>query len=89
MLRAATDQHLSYRQLKAMARASLEHAFVPGESLWTSISDGTPVAACASTETMGVGDPPNAGCQSFLDGSERARMQWELEHRFRLFESQQ
>jgi hypothetical protein len=88
-VRAATDQALAYRQLKTMARASLEHAFLPGESLWTSFADVEPVAACASTATMGLGDPANADCQTFLDGSERARMQWELEHRFRLFESQQ
>ena len=88
-LRAATDQSLTYRQLKAMARTSLEHAFLPGDSLWISLADVQPASVCAATATMGLGDPPNPGCQGFLDGSERARMQWELEHRFRLFESQQ
>jgi adenosine deaminase len=87
--RAALDQHLTYRQLKTIARDSLEHSFLPGDSLWTSVSPATPMAACASTATMGVGDPPSAGCQAFLAGSERATMQWELERRFRLFESQQ
>jgi hypothetical protein len=38
---------------------------------------------------MGVGDPPNAACQAYLATSERAQMQWKLEHRFRLFESAQ
>lgn len=89
LIRGATDQHLSYRQLKAMTRNSLEYAFLPGESLWASLPDVTPVAACASTETMGLGDPPNAGCQSFLAASEKATLQWELEGRFRTFESQQ
>lgn len=88
-LRAALDQKLGYRQLKTMARDSLEHAFLPGPSLWTSVSDAQPVAACAPTATMGVGDTANPACQEFLDGSERAAMQWKLEHRFRLFESQQ
>lgn len=88
-LRGALDQQLSYRQLKRMARDSLEHAFLPGESLWSSIANADPVAACAPTDTMGVGDPPNAGCQAFLDASERARLQWALEHNFRVFESQQ
>jgi adenosine deaminase len=88
-LRAALDQGMTYRQLKAMARNSLEHAFLPGASLWSSITVAEPVTDCAPTTTMGVGDPANAICQAFLDTSERARMQWELERRFRSFESQQ
>jgi len=87
--RAAREQRLSYRQLKRLARNSLEHAFLPGASLWASLAEGRPVAACAPTETMGVGDPPNAGCQEFLSGSERAQIQWELERRFLAFESGQ
>jgi len=86
-LRAALDQHLSYRQLKTLARNSLEHAFLPGPSLWSTI--GQPVTACAPTDTMGVGDTPNTGCAAFLATSERARLQWELERRFLAFESKQ
>lgn len=88
-LRAVLDQGLSYRQLKLIARNSLEHAFVPGDSLWTSIGDAEPVAACASNDTMGVGDPPDPACEAFLAGSERATLQWRLEHNFREFERQQ
>ena len=33
-LRAIEDQHLNYVDLKRMARASLEHSFIPGQSLW-------------------------------------------------------
>ncbi|MBK9031679.1 MAG: adenosine deaminase [Myxococcales bacterium] len=87
--RAALDQHLTYRQLKAMARASLEHAFAPGPSLWTSITTVAPVAACAATATVAVGGPPAPACQQFLDTSERARLQWELERRFLSFERSQ
>lgn len=87
--RAAIDQKLGYRQLKAMARNSLEHAFLPGASLWTSAADATPVAACAHTATMGLGDPPNATCKALLDASQRAAMQWELEKRFLAFERAQ
>jgi len=86
-LRAALDQHLTYRQLKTLARNSLEHAFLPGPSLWSTI--GVPVADCATTDTMGVGDPPNAACAAYLATSERAQMQWKLEGRFLAFESQQ
>ena len=87
--KAAVDQKLTYRQLKTMARNSLEHAFLPGASVWTSVSDATAVAACARTATMGLGDQPNATCKPFLDASERATMQWELERRFLAFESKQ
>jgi hypothetical protein len=85
--RAALDQHLTYRQLKTLARNSLEHAFVPGASLWTTI--GTPTAACAPTDTMAIGDAPDASCAAFLATSERATLQWDLESRFLAFESQQ
>lgn len=87
--RAALDQHLGYRQLKTIARTSLEHAFLPGPSVWTSLAQGQPVADCAPTATMGIGDPPNPACEAFLAASERARFQWELERRFLAFESQQ
>ena len=87
-LRAALDQHLTYRQLKTIARDSLEHAFLPGTSLWTAVGT-TPNTACTPTATMGLGDAPNATCSAFLASSERATTQWELEHRFLAFESQQ
>jgi hypothetical protein len=87
--RAATEQHLTYRQLKTITRDSIEHSFLPGPSLWTNVAQARPVGACVATETMGVGDAPNAGCQQFLDASERAALQWELERRFRVFESAQ
>src|SRR6185295_9945061 len=41
-LRGVLDQNLRYRQLKAMARDSLEHAFLPGASLWSSITNVEP-----------------------------------------------
>lgn len=84
--RAALDQHLTYRQIKTLARNSLEYAFVPGPSLWTTV--GTPVAACAS-DTTAVGDSPSATCAAYLATSERATLQWDLEGRFLAFERQQ
>jgi adenosine deaminase len=86
-VRAALDQHLTYRQLKTLARTSLEHAFLPGPSLWTTIAQ--PIADCAATDTMGIGGTPNASCAAFLATSERAQMQWNLEGRFLAFESKQ
>lgn len=84
--RAALDQGLDYRELKTVARQSLEHAFLPGASLWTSVTPASPVADCAVTDTMAVGDEPSTTCATFLAASERARMQWELERRFLAFE---
>ncbi len=90
MQRAVVDQHFDYLQLKRAARTSLEHAFLPGASLWTNLATAQPVAECAATATGVIGfDPPSTECQAFLSGSERARTQWELERRFRAFESQQ
>jgi adenosine deaminase len=84
-LKAALDQGLGYRELKAMARASLEHAFVAGASLFRDARRAAPVPACARD---GYGrKEPSAGCRRFLAGSEKARLQWELEAELREFES--
>jgi len=88
-LRAVLDQQIDYHQLKAMARNSLQHAFLPGDALFESVAGAQAVAACAPTDTMGLGQSPSDECQAFLDGSERARLQWQLEARFRKFESKQ
>ncbi|MEO6773173.1 MAG: adenosine deaminase [Kofleriaceae bacterium] len=87
-VRAALDQHLAYRELKTLARNSLEHAFLPGASLWTApgAAPFTAVDACAPTATMALGDPTNATCAAYLATSARASAQWDLEHRFLAFE---
>jgi adenosine deaminase len=33
------------------------------------------------------GEKPSAACESFLQSSEKASQQWELERRFRVFEA--
>ncbi len=85
--RAALDQHLGYRQLKTMARDSLQHAFLPGAPLWASVATVTPAAACAGGAPIGTA--PSAACQQLLADSERARLQWKLEQRFLAFEAAQ
>ncbi len=83
---AAEEYHLSYAQLKLLARTGLEHAFLPGASLWAREDDFTlPVAAC-SGQVLG-GDRPSRACKTFLDGSPKAAEQWELERRFRAFDA--
>jgi adenosine deaminase len=81
-LRAAeTYEFISYRDLKRMARMSLEHSFLPGPSLWSDTKSFRPVGACAGGKT-------SAACQKFLAGSERATMQWKLEQESAVFENQ-
>ncbi len=77
-----TYDFLGYKDLKRMARMSLEHSFLPGSSLWT--GDFRPVAACAN-DRAGAGKI-FAGCQRFLDANERAQTQWKLEEQFAGFE---
>jgi adenosine deaminase len=84
--RAALEFNLSYLDLKASARTSLEHSFLPGDSLWQQTDVFTkPVPACAG-QPLGAADP-TPKCLSFLRSNEKAAEQWQLEHRYDQFES--
>jgi adenosine deaminase len=83
--RAALEYKLSYTDLKQMARTSLEHSFLPGPSLWT-FPDNFTIANRQCHLSLPISDPSPA-CLDFLKSSEKATQQWELEHRFRAFES--
>jgi adenosine deaminase len=83
-VRAATTYDLKYPDLKAMARASIEHSFLPGTSLWQKSSEksetsGVPVLACKVSSS--------SACEAFLKGSEKAALQMQLEREFVRFES--
>jgi adenosine deaminase len=84
-LRGAESYKLSYTDLKRMARQSLEHSFLAGASLWSDAQSFRPVTACAGdrNEEANV----SAGCQKFIDASDRARVQWKLERAFAEFET--
>jgi hypothetical protein len=84
-LKGAQEQNLSYLQLKKMARTSLEHAFIGGASLWRDGKAFSVVKECESEKAGAT--QPSAICQKFLDGSEKARLQWKLETEFRQFEA--
>jgi adenosine deaminase len=85
-VRAALDYRLTYADLKQLARTGMEHNFLPGQSLWAASDAFTaPVAACKA-QPLGS-DAPTAACKTFLDASEKAAAQWELERRFRAFEA--
>ena len=85
-VRAVQTYDLHYMDLKQMVRTGVEHAFLPGASLWSAPDKFTaPVSACGPDQ-LGA-EKPSASCGSFLNSSEKAQQQWELEKRFRAFES--
>ncbi|BAY24812.1 adenosine/AMP deaminase [Calothrix sp. NIES-2100] len=86
-LLAATRYGLGYKDLKRLARNSLEYSFAPGNSLWKSPEFKTMVPNCAS-DTPGKASV-SQGCSAFLQKSKRAQIQWQLESEFAQFESLQ
>jgi adenosine deaminase len=83
---AALEFGLGYLELKQMARTGLEHTFLPGASLWAKPDEfGRTASACAGT-TLGA-NAPGGGCGEFLKANPHAAEQWELERRFRVFET--
>jgi adenosine deaminase len=85
-VRAVETYALTYAELKQMVRASLEHDFLPGPSLWREQDVFTRAVAACSSEFLGA-EKPSSNCAAFLKSSEKAKQQWELERRFRAFES--
>lgn len=84
-LRAAQSYHLPYAEMKRMTRTSVEHSFLPGQSLWAETRGSfKPVSACAS-DTLGT-EKPSSGCAQFVKANERAQEQWKLEAAFADFE---
>jgi adenosine deaminase len=86
-VRAADTYPLTYRDLRLMARTSLEHSFLPGAGLWERMTPErleTPVAACRGQ----LGDEaPTGACAALVHSSEKAAQEWELERRFHVFEA--
>jgi len=80
-----TYDFLRYKDLKRMARMSLEHSFLPGASLWADADRFRVVDACKDKDDDDH-EKVSPDCQKVLDGSERARMQWKLEGEFSKFE---
>lgn len=83
-LRAVEAYGLSYAELKRMARESLEHGFIPGDSLWRDGRELRRVAACENDKASG--ERVSRTCEKLMESSERARVQWKLEKAFAEFE---
>jgi adenosine deaminase len=84
-VRAVQTYDLRYADLKRMVRTSVEHSFLPGDSLWSAPDTFTRVVSACSQDSLGA-EKPSSGCAAFLKSSEKAQQQWELEQRFRAFE---
>lgn len=77
---AAATYGLTYPQLKDLARASLEYAFLPGRGLWRTPGRFTEAAAPC---TLGK---PSVPCDLFLAANPKAALQWQQELAFAAFE---
>src|SRR5271168_732370 len=85
-VRAVETYNFEYADLKTLVRAGMEHSFLPGASLWAAPDEFTRVVSGCAQEALG-GTQPSTRCAAFLNSSEKAQQQWELERRFRIFES--
>ena len=83
-VKAAEEQELSYLQLKTMARTSLEHAFIAGASVWNDAKRFVFVQPCENDEPDRKS--LRSDCRHFLENNEKAKLQWELEREFAVFE---
>jgi adenosine deaminase len=83
-LKAVEDQGLGYPELKTMARNSLQYAFISGNSIWSDPRKFIAVSQCQSDiATMRLS---STACRQYVDGSEKAKLQWKLEEQLREFE---
>lgn len=82
------EQGLGYLDLKQSARASLEHSFIPGESLWAAPDVFARRKSVCGAAIVPKSEPTGA-CASFLKTSDKAAQQWELERRYAAFEAAQ
>lgn len=83
-VRAVREQGMTYRDLKEMARNSIEYSFLPGQSLFTKRNYGKPLPAfrdCGKPDWQ-----PSPEANRLLAGSEKMRVQLRLERAFATFE---
>jgi hypothetical protein len=77
---AYLQYHLSYAEAVRLARLSLQHSFLPGQSLWQGEAGEAIVSEC---QTVAAGSPVSAesACGAFLNVNAKAKLQWDLEAR--------
>ena len=85
-VRAVQTYDLHYLDLKQLVRTGVEHAFLPGNSLWAAPDKFAAAVEACSHDQLGA-EKPSGSCMIFLKSSEKAQQQWELEKRFHAFEA--
>lgn len=82
--RAILTYHLSYPTVKQMVRNSITYSFLPGTSIWNNPELFSVTTSCKH-DLLGTSHP-STPCKQFLQNSEKAQMQWQLENEFNIFE---
>ncbi len=86
-VRAVEGYQLQYTDMKRMTRQSVEHSFLPGQSLWAETKGSFRLVPACVGDSLGSKNP-STSCATFLSKSARAREQWKLEAAFAAFERQ-
>lgn len=78
---------VKYPDFKKFVRNSIEYSFLQGESIWATKGDySRTVPECAGCALGSEDATPK--CKSFLEQSEKARLQWKLERDLAVFENE-
>ena len=77
-VKATLEHYLDYPTIKQINRNALTYAFLPGQSIWLDASKAVPVAACENLTAP--------SCLQFINKSEKATLQWNLEKKLTAFE---
>ncbi len=78
-VQAVLEHHLDYPAIKKINRNALTYSFLPGKSLWVNAVTPETVSACKDLKSL--------TCKQFIQGSEKAKLQWDLENQLLLFEA--
>lgn len=81
--RAILSYHFDYATLKNVVRNSIAYSFLPGKNLWD--SNYHQITTECAKDIPGQ-EKLSLSCQTFLNSNEKAKVQWDLEKRFALFE---
>ncbi len=77
-LRLANTYRVPYFEIKHVSRNSLTYSFLDGDSIWDSQGCVTDLEA---------GRAAGNDCQALIEKSDKARLQWRLEEKFKEFEA--
>ena len=78
---------VKYPDFKKFVRNSIEYSFLQGESIWATKGDYSRAVPECSGCALGSEDA-TPKCKSFLELSEKARLQWKLEGDLAMFEKE-